>query len=119
MGDLSEHFSRYEFACKCGCGMDTIDVETLGLCEQVREHVGVSLIPNSGCRCEAYNEAVGGSVGSQHLQSRAVDLPVPDPKEVYGWLCAKYPKQYGFGVYDTFVHVDSRPGPVRWDNRSK
>ena len=25
MGDLSEHFDRREFTCRCGCGADQVD----------------------------------------------------------------------------------------------
>jgi hypothetical protein len=31
MGDLSENFSRREFECSCGCGMDTVDAQLLHL----------------------------------------------------------------------------------------
>jgi len=37
VGDISEHFSRSEFRCKCGCGQDTVDVELIELCEVVRD----------------------------------------------------------------------------------
>ncbi len=115
---LSPHFKRSEFACNCNCGSDTIDVETLMICETVRNYVDKPITPSSGHRCQPYNYKVGGSVVSEHLEGRAVDLPVPNPYKVYKMLCKKYPNQYGFGVYDTFVHVDSRThGPARWDNR--
>lgn len=116
MGDLSEHFSRYEFACKCGCGLDTIDAETLNLCEVVREIEGKPITPNSGHRCYFHNKAVEGGPNSQHLHGRAADLPVSDPKKVYDKLCNRYPNKYGFGRYKSFVHVDARSnGPARWE----
>lgn len=116
MGDLSRHFSRREFACKCGCGYDTVDAELLALCEAVRGIEGAPLTPNSGCRCARHNAAVGGAASSQHLRGRAADLPVLDPPRVFGWLCELYPDRYGLGLYDTFVHVDTRSGaPARWD----
>lgn len=117
MGDLSKNFSRHEFACKCGCGFNTVDVELLDLCEEVREIAGVPITPTSGCRCSAHNLASGGGKRSQHLFGRAVDLPVPDPKKVFDELCKRYPDEYGFGRYmdDGFVHVDSRSnGPATW-----
>jgi len=83
MGDLSKHFSRHEFACKCGCGRDTIDTETLKLCEIVREFVGQPVTVTSGHRCEAHNRRVGGGTRSQHLYGRAADLTVTDPAAVY------------------------------------
>ena len=117
MGDLSEHFSRSEFACKCGCGGDTIDAETLLLCEEVREiNGGHPITPNSGFRCIAYNRAIGSNDDSQHPKGRAADLPVDDPDLVYDELCKRHPSKYGFGKYATFVHVDSRTdGPTRWE----
>jgi uncharacterized protein YcbK (DUF882 family) len=115
MGDISEHFDRREFRCKCGCGYDTVDVELLELCEIVRQETGKPLIINSACRCPSHNREVGGGKRSQHLIGRAADLRVDNPKAVYDALCKRFPDEYGFGCYDTFVHVDSRTnGPARW-----
>jgi len=118
MGDLSKHFSRSEFACKCGCGFNTVDKELLELVELVRELNGnVPLTPNSGCRCTNYNRRVGGGTKSQHLYGRAADLPVRDPKTVYSQLTRIYPDTMGFGLYSKFIHVDCRTfGPARWDD---
>ena len=33
MGDLTKNISRYEIACKCGCGFDTIDIEVVRMCD--------------------------------------------------------------------------------------
>lgn len=115
---ISVYFSRTEVACKCGCGFDSMDVETLRIADEVREFVGRPITPSSGCRCETHNRTEGGSKRSQHVRARAMDLPVDDPKTVYDWLCMRYPGRYGFGVYNTFVHVDTRTGgPARWDER--
>lgn len=27
MGDLTKNFNRFEFACKCGCGFDDIELQ--------------------------------------------------------------------------------------------
>ncbi len=113
MGDLSKHFSRYEFRCKCGCGKDTIDAETLKLCELIREFVGKPISPSSGYRCETHNRHVHGSKNSQHLYGRAVDLPVRNPKSVFEMLCEIYPDKFGVGLYQSFVHVDTRKA-ARW-----
>lgn len=115
MGDLSKHFSRYEMACKCGCGFDTVDYETLLVAEMVREFVGEPISPSSAARCISHNQAVGGGTNSQHLKGRAIDLPVSEPKKVFEFLCKKFPGRYGIGVYRTFVHIDTRSGePRRW-----
>lgn len=115
---ISKHFSRWEFACRCGCGQDTVDVELISICETVRELVDAPITPSSGNRCETHNAAIGGGEKSQHLLARAADLSVEDPSFVYQCLCDVYPDRYGFGVYDSFVHVDSRAKKARWDKRS-
>ena len=118
MGDLTTHFSRQEFACKCGCGHDTMDFMTLTLLEDVREHFGNPITVHSAHRCEAYNRKVGGATDSQHLRGRAVDFTVAGvfPDEVYAYLVSRYPNAYGVGSYRSFTHFDTRSdGPARWE----
>lgn len=116
MGGLSKHFSRHEIACKCGCGFNSMDAETLRVADEVRDFVGKPITPSSGARCPAYNRKVGGVSFSQHVLARAMDLPVDNPREVYAYLHQKYPDRYGLGLYRTFVHIDTRStGPARWD----
>ena len=38
MGDVSPHFSQYEFECKCGCGFAAVDIDLLKVIEDVRSH---------------------------------------------------------------------------------
>ena len=115
MGNLSTHFSRSEFACKCGCGGNTVDAEMLMLCEDVRRIEKGPVIVSSGFRCYSHNEQVKGSSNSQHLYGRAADLLVSDPRKIYDTLCCLYPRKYGFGLYSTFIHVDSRSHVMaRW-----
>jgi len=113
---ISKHFSRDEFACKCGCGFDTVDVELITILEDVREHFNASITINSGCRCAKHNKAVGGEANSMHMIGRAADFVVqgPSPAKVYQYLTGKYPEQYGIGVYPTWVHADSRTTKARW-----
>lgn len=115
MGDLSTHFNRSEFACKCKCGFDTVDKKTLEIVEEIRQWTGKPVVITSGCRCAAHNRMVGGAPTSQHKKARAADIKVEDPVKVYDYLCKNYPNQYGFGLYSTFVHIDTRTGPpARW-----
>ena len=115
MGDLSDHFSRSEFACKCGCGFDSVDVEHLRQLETIRQHFGRAVRSNSSCRCVNHNAAVGGSSGSYHLVARASDIVVDgvSPQDVYDF--ADRMGFGGVGLYSGWVHVDSRTnGPARW-----
>ena len=117
MADLSEHFSRVEFACRDGCGNDSIDVATLEVLEHLREHFAKPVTINSAYRCETHNAAVGGASDSQHLRGRAVDIAVDDvaPAAVADWLEMNYAGRFGVGRYNTFTHLDTRTdGPARW-----
>lgn len=116
MGDISKNFSRSEFACKCGCGQDTVDVELVEILERLRQHWDYPITINSGNRCEAYNKEIGGSEKSQHVKGRAADIVVKNktPHQVQRKLEDWYPYNYGIGKYDTFTHIDSRKERARW-----
>jgi len=109
-------FKRSEFECKCGCGFDTVDVETLFVLEELKRWFNKPVDITSGCRCYAYNIFVGGVDGSQHVKGRAVDISIRgvDPSEVYDYLNRLYPDRYGLGKYTTFTHLDTRPNRARW-----
>ena len=116
MGDLCEYFSRSEFECSCGCGFDTVDIETLKVLEDVRHHFGRPVVINSACRCSSYNKEIGGSNKSQHVLGRAVDIVVSgiDACDVSNYLEHTYPHKYGIGVYPNFTHIDTRKKRARW-----
>ena len=75
MGDITENFSRYEFACRCGCGFNEIDERLVHRLQVVRDIVKIPMIINSGCRCIKHNNSkgVGGKPGSFHLIGKAGD----------------------------------------------
>lgn len=117
MGDVSKHFDRAEFKCKCGrCTYDTIDAELIAVLEDVREWADDMIFINSGQRCPEHNKKVGGSPNSQHVRGRAADIEVKGktPFQVYRYLDEKYQYRYGLGRYDNFTHVDTRTGRARW-----
>ena len=133
MGDLSENFSRSEFACTCGCGFDTVDVELIEALEGCRRYFAETLEqdvyiqitgPN---RCREHNMEVGGALLSQHVFARAVDHKVfieenndpISPEDVYEYYDHFYPNKFGLGLYSNRVHFDTRSGnAARWDKTS-
>jgi uncharacterized protein YcbK (DUF882 family) len=116
MGDLSTHFSRHEFSCRCGCGANAISTELIALLEELRSAFMAPVTINCGCRCPQHNADVGGVKNSQHLYGIAADIVVQGatPSQVYHWLDNHSPQGLGVGLYRSFVHVDVRPQRARW-----
>lgn len=124
MGDLTKNISRSELACKCGCGSDSMDFETVNIVQESCDHFAkvlgvdkVILRLNSGNRCFKYNRSIGSNDRSQHPQGRAIDYTIDgvEPLELYNYLNGKYPGQYGMGKYGFFTHIDTRTGrSARW-----
>jgi uncharacterized protein YcbK (DUF882 family) len=117
MGDLSEHFSRFEFGCRCGCEFNSVDAELLHVLEKdVRGYYNKVVAVTSGCRCFAWNDYVDGTEDSLHLVSKAADIAVENTLTlaVYHYLDNKFPDKYGIGLYDNWVHIDVRPQRARW-----
>lgn len=121
-GKLWTGFSRKEFACKCGCGYDTVDAELLQVLKRLKKHFkGKAVFIDSGCRCVQHNKKVGGASKSQHLFGRAADVRVAGvfPDAVAEYLLETYPGKYGIGRYRSFTHIDTRKVEARWDYRAK
>lgn len=117
MDKLSVYFNRSEFACKDGCGFDTVDAKLLEILRRLREYYGVPVSINSACRCKEHNKEVGGQPSSQHLKGKAADIVVKekDPAEIASKLEEWYPDTCGIGRYGTFTHIDCRSEKARWD----
>jgi len=120
MGDISRNFNRNEFACKCGCGFDTVDVSLVYVLQTVRNYFGKPVRVTSGCRCFTHNMKVGGVKNSRHKLGKACDFQIDgiSPYRIHVFLTEYFESEYAFGVYDTFNHVDVRAESSRWDNRS-
>lgn len=124
MGKLTTNISRHELACKCGCGGDTMDFETLLVVQNCCNHFAkeldirkVSLTITSAYRCLEHNRCIGSTDASQHPLGRAMDIKIVqvDPEDVYEYLVGEFPGKYGIGRYESFIHIDTRTnGPARW-----
>ena len=115
MGDLSDNFSRREFACKCGCGFDVVDAMLLQYLQAIRDYFKMPIAITSACRCQEHNHAVGDNPNSQHKRGRAADIVVKGvpPQAVANY--AEILNCAGVGLYDTFTHIDSRTkSGARW-----
>lgn len=116
MGDLTKHFDRKEFRCRCGCGNDNIDIRLVQKLENLRTMLGDKPIHiNCGCRCFTHNIRVGGVDNSQHLCGHAADIRVEGVAPSKVAAVAELVGFGGIGIYKTFVHLDIRTkGKARW-----
>ena len=123
MASVSAHFTRSEFACKCGCGFAAVDIELLVVLEETRTHFGDhKLHITSGCRCVSHNaDTPGAKPNSMHPKAMAADFWIESvpADDVAGYLEEKYPDRYGIGRYDDRTHLDVRGSKARWDERTK
>lgn len=112
MGDLSPHFSKIEFRCKCPrkhLEPFPLELELVQVLERVRARAGRPLPILSGYRCPAHNRSIGGAPKSQHLLGRAADLEVG----MVSVEAAIGAGARGIGTRRGWVvHLDVRPGQL-------
>lgn len=113
-----QHFKKSEFACKDGCGFDSIDLRVVKVLENIRHHFGDKpVIVTSGCRCAKHNKEVGGVQGSRHVAGKAVDFYIPgistnsivdytNSLVRNGTLRYTYTGKYSNGNMQGAVHID-------------
>lgn len=125
MGDLTEHFSRHEFKCKCGCGRDNISMALVERLENVFEYLKKCergckyIIITSGIRCPSYSVKVGGTATDAHTQAIAADFYVvgDDGKRYPADEVAAVCELFGFGGIGVGLHGDPQRTCVHADVR--
>ena len=105
MGDLTKDFSRYEMACKCGCGADDISIDLVERLQSIRDIMGKPIHINSGVRCPHHNAKVGGSGESEHITGDAVDIQCEGSPLRYELLFLLMKKFNRIGIAKNFIHV--------------
>jgi uncharacterized protein YcbK (DUF882 family) len=112
VGDLSAHFSRWEFTDhqtgELPAGYP--DPQLVQLLECLRSIDGRPLRVVSGYRTRRTNAAVGGARNSQHLVGRAADLESGRFKAAEAIGCGA--RGVGVDRHGWVVHIDTRLGPV-------
>lgn len=105
-GQLTEHFSRKEFDCQCGCGTGEISMELVELLELTRLEYGKPMRINSGIRCLEHNRSIGSKDTSSHIKCVAADIgctSMSDRHELLKILLKQFDR---VGVHKQFIHVD-------------
>ena len=126
---LTKNFNLSEFACKDGSETPAHlipNIQKLAENLQVlRDFLGCSIHINSGYRSPAYNKKIGGATFSQHVQGKAADIRTDKytPEQIHAAVLKLISEGKvafkGVGLYDSFVHIDVRDIPARWDLRTK
>jgi uncharacterized protein YcbK (DUF882 family) len=123
MGDITEHFSWWEFQSKDGALMPPpvrINiVRTAEMLEKLRGRLTIKyggdhpLKVLSGYRSPEHNAAEGGAKDSQHVPGKASDVTTPDltPAQVQEAALELQAEGEigGVGTYPGFTHVDWGP----------
>ena len=111
------HFTEDEFACKCGCGKNNINMQLVAALDMARKDAGIPIRISSGCRCKAHNARVGGVPDSAHVGGYAVDIQITNSADRLRIVKALMRYFDRIGIDKQFVHVDidpSKPGPAMW-----
>jgi uncharacterized protein YcbK (DUF882 family) len=118
---LTKNFKSTEFDCKgkgC-CSKTLIDIELVGYLQVIRNYFGKAVTINSGYRCQKHNKNVGGAKNSRHTQGMAADIVVKCVKPLKVAQFAETIGIRGIGLYDTFVHIDSRESKFYWKGQAQ
>lgn len=113
---IAENFSASEFDChgRGCCNQTPIDEKLVEYLQNIRTHFGKPVIITA-YRCPVYNAKVPNAAKkSLHMQGMAADFHIDGvaPSEI-----AKYAESIGvlgIGLYDTFVHIDTRTTKSFW-----
>lgn len=122
---MTKNFKKSEFDCKCCCKMPpkvlANVVRTADNLQVLRDVLGKPIKINSAYRCKTHNLASGGVKSSQHILGIATDLATNNPESLYDTIEKLIEKgllkEGGLGLYNTFVHYDTRGNKARWDYR--
>ena len=125
---LSKNFTLSEFASHDGAPFppDVLtNLQELAANLQVlRDYLNCPLKINSGYRSPAHNKAVGGAQFSQHVQGKAADISCNKytPAQVHAAILHLIGigkmREGGLGIYNSWVHYDTRGTAARWDKRT-
>lgn len=121
LGNLSTHFSKWEFKCPClKCIRKKVRVssrllfklEMMIMIIDKSVEVHRPMIVNSGNRCEEYNEKIGGVPNSKHIPNpdgEGADIKVKGMTPIELGLVAEEVGGLRIGIGKIYIHVDTGP----------
>ena len=108
-----EHFKPQELASR-GDGSVCTVLDAGDMLERLRALIGKPLIITSGYRDPIHNARVGGAPLSRHKAGDAFDIRLGSLNRFELVDAAAEVGFTGMGKYQTFLHVDTRPGYALW-----
>ena len=110
MTRLTDHFTKEEFDCQCGCGNGDIVISErlVNELEVVRKAYGKPMRINSGIRCLSHNRNIGSRDTSSHVKGLAADIGCSDMGTRLE-LVKRLLRDGEFtrmGFHKDFIHVD-------------
>lgn len=113
---IATNFRAREFDCqgKGCCSTTPIDEKLVEYLQQIRDHFGKPVYLTA-YRCPTHNARTpNAATNSRHIYGQAADFHIDGvtPAEI-----AKYAESIGvkgIGLYDTFVHIDTRESKSFW-----
>ncbi|MBU0580932.1 MAG: hypothetical protein KKA19_07120 [Candidatus Margulisbacteria bacterium] len=113
MGDISEHFSKRDFACRCKkCHHEfKISLTLVGILELIRSHFNKRLEILSGFICEEENTQQGGTKKNYQALGKAAKIMVVQiPPEQIFQFAERIPQVKGLGLNPVkkYVYLDIR-----------
>jgi len=113
-----EYFNKEEFACKCGCNTNQINLDFLEDLDRARSYSNIPYRITSGYRCLDHPLSIKNP-SSSHIKGLAADIECKDSYQravIFGGLAEAGFVRIGLSK-DGFIHVDSdqdKVQPVLW-----
>ena len=128
---LKPNFKEFEFFSKCSDSPDShnLDYRLPNVVQYLRDKYNTPIRITSTFRTPNCNLLANGSSKSYHLEGKAIDFQfTKNNKEILKQIYSDFASRgevyqnlkelgiNGFGFYNTFIHLDTRPKEVFWDN---
>ena len=113
---LAPNFYAYEFDCACSrCTETKVDEELPKILQKIRDYFGKPVRNTGPYRCPEHNaEIPNAAKGSLHMKGMAADIQVDGIQPAEVAKLAESMGVLGIGLYDDFVHVDTRTYKTFW-----
>ena len=105
-GYITEHFSKKEFDCQCGCGTGEISMDLVNKLESARVDFGRGMRINSGIRCLEHNRKIGSRDTSSHIKCVAADVSCTNMEDRLKLMTILLKYFTRLGINKKFIHVD-------------